>query len=199
MHRIITIERQYGSGGSVIGKLVAENLGIKYYHQEIPQAAAQRYGMDTDVLIKAEGNRRTSILYALSLASSPSNTLEGDSPLTDRAFFMESQIIDEIVRRGEECVIVGRCGNFIADSSLSVYIYSTVEERLKRAVREYGISQKIAETLLKENDSRREIFFNSNTGRNWRQKEQYSLCLNSAELGDSLCAEIIANIYRNSP
>jgi len=199
--RIITIERQFGSGGSVIGRLAAERLGIGFYHREIPEITAIHCGIPADVLIRAEGNAKTSILYSLLMAASPERSNSDDIPLSDKVFALESCVIRELAKTEERFVLVGRCGNFIFEKSecLSVYIYATQEARLKRAVNSYGIAPDDAETLLKETDKRREDFFNSNTGRNWRHKEQYDLCLNSAELGDGLCAELITHALRLPP
>ena len=76
-------------------------------------------------------------------------------------------------------------------------VYAPQEARIKRAVEEYGIAQNKAENIMKKADKRRETFFNVNTGKTWQDKDVYSLCLNSAELGDELCAEIIVKAYKD--
>ncbi|MGN0989299.1 MAG: AAA family ATPase, partial [Eubacteriales bacterium] len=77
-----------------------------------------------------------------------------------------------------------------------VFIYGNKEKRIKRAIEDYGISPEKAETFLRKSDKRRETFYNSNSGRVWHDKEQYELCLNSSELGDELCADIIVNTFK---
>lgn len=194
---IITIERQYGSGGSVIGNLVAEKLGINCYNRQILEMTAERCGIATQYLETAEENVPTSFLYSLLLSANPARTMEENLPLSDKVFIMESRIINEIAEKEKSFVLVGRCGNYILEEKgcFSVYIYSDIDSRIKRAIKEYGVAENKAESIMKKADKRRETFYNVNTGRTWQDKDQYSLCLNSAELGDDLCAEIIVKAY----
>ena len=111
---------------------------------------------------------------------------------------MESDIIRNLAKQEESFVLVGRCGNYILESEgcFRVFIYGNKEERIKRAVEQYGVDSKKAESFLRKIDKRRETFYNTNSGRLWQDKEQYELCLNSSELGDELCAEIIVETFR---
>ncbi|EWM55136.1 AAA family ATPase [Ruminococcus flavefaciens] len=194
---IITIERQYGSGGSIIGKLAAEKLGISCYNRQILEMTAERCGIAPEYLESAEENVPTSFLYSLLLSANPGRTMEENLPLSDKVFLMESRIINEIADNEKSFVLVGRCGSYILEDKgcFSVYIYANPEYRMKRAIKEYEINENKAESVMKKADKRRETFYNVNTGRVWQDKDQYSLCLNSAELGDELCAEIIVKAY----
>ncbi|MBE6859328.1 MAG: cytidylate kinase-like family protein [Ruminococcus sp.] len=196
--RIITIERQYGSGGSIIGKLAADKLGINCYNRQILEMTAQKCGISPEYLETAEENVPTSFLYSLLLSANPSRSIEDNLPLSDKVFLMESRIITDISNEEESFVLVGRCGNYILEEKgcFSVYIYANPEDRIERAIKEYGIAQNKAEQIMKKADKRRETFYNVNTGRLWQDKDQYALCLNSAELGDELCAELIVKAYR---
>ena len=195
--KIITIERQYGSGGSVIGKLAAEKLGINCYNRQILEMTADRCGISPEYLESAEENVPTSFLYSLLLSANPSRSLEDDLPLSDKVFLMESRIITEIAEKEDRFVLVGRCGSYILEDKgcFSVYIYADPSEREKRAVRDYGIPENKAESIMKKADKRRETFYNVNTGKQWQDKDQYHICLNSAVLGDELCAELIVKAY----
>lgn len=194
---IITIERQYGSGGSIIGKIAAEKLGINYYNRKILEMTAEKCGISADLLESAEETVPTSFLYSLLLSADPSRSTEENLPLSDKVFLMESRIITEIAESEDSFVLVGRCGKYILEDKgcFSVYIYSSHENRIKRAIEEYNIKPNKAESVLKKADKRRETFFNVNTGKSWQDKDMYSLCLNSGELGDELCAEIIVKAY----
>lgn len=196
--RIITIERQYGSGGSIIGKLAADKLGINCYNRQILEMTAQKCGISPEYLETAEENVPTSFLYSLLLSANPSRSIEDNLPLSDKVFLMESRIITDISNEEESFVLVGRCGNYILEEKgcFSVYIYANPEDRIERAIKEYGIAQNKAEQIMKKADKRRETFYNVNTGRLWQDKDQYALCLNSAELGDELCAELIVKAYK---
>ncbi len=195
---IITIERQYGSGGSIIGKLAAEKLGVNFYNRQILEMAAERCGIAPEYLESAEENVPTSFLYSLLLSANPAHTMEDNLPLSDKVFLMESRIITEISEREPSFVLAGRCGNYILEEKgcFSVFICAPTDYRVKRAVNEYGIPQNKAESILKKSDKRRETFYNVNTGRSWQDKDQYALCLNSAELGDELCAELIVRAFK---
>lgn len=195
--RIITIERQYGSGGSVIGRLAAEKLGVNCYNRQILEMAANKCGLAPEHLESAEENVPTSFLYSLMLSANPARSMEDSLPLSDKVFLMESEIIRNIADNENRFVLVGRCGSYILEEygCFSVYIYSSSETRIKRAIEEYGIEPRKAESTVKKADKRRETFFNVNTGKLWQDKDQYSLCLNSAELGDELCAELIVQAF----
>ena len=195
---IITIERQYGSGGSVIGKLAAEMLGINCYNRQILEMTAEKCGISAEYLESAEESVPTSFIYSLLLSANPGRSMEENLPLSDKVFIMESKIITEIAEKEKNFVLVGRCGSYILEEKgcFSVYIYAPHETRVKRAVEEYGLAPNKAENILKKADKRRETFFNVNTGRSWQDKDMYSMCLNSAELGDKVCAELIVKAYQ---
>lgn len=131
------------------------------------------------------------------MSANPTRSVEENLPLSDRVFLMESRIINEIADAENSFVLVGRCGSYVLEERgcFNVYIYAPVEERIKRAVKEYGIPENKAENIMKKADKRRETFYNVNTGKLWQDKDHYSLCLNSAELGDELCAELIIKAY----
>ncbi len=196
--QIITIERQYGSGGSAIGKLTAEKLGVNCYNRQILEMTAERCGISAEYLESAEESVPTSFLYSLLLSANPARTMEDNLPLSDKVFLMESRIINEIAEKEQSFVLVGRCGSYILEDKgcFSVYIYASHEDRIKRAIEDYKIPENKAENMLKKADKRRETFFNVNTGKSWQDKDIYSLRLNSAELGDELCAEIIVKAYQ---
>ncbi|MBQ9139009.1 MAG: cytidylate kinase-like family protein [Ruminococcus sp.] len=193
---IITIERHYGSGGSTIGKLVAEKLGINCYNRQILDMTAERCGFEKEQIESAEETVPTSFLYSLLMTANPTRSLEDNLPLSDKVFIMESRIINEIADKEDSFVLVGRCGSYVLEERgcFNVFIYAPQDFRIKRAIEEYGIKENKAENFMKKADKRRETFFNVNTGKNWFDKELYALCLNS-EIGDDLCAELIVKAY----
>ncbi|MCQ2458862.1 MAG: cytidylate kinase-like family protein [Ruminococcus sp.] len=195
--KIITIERQYGSGGSIIGKIVAEKLGIKYYNREILEMTAKEKGVDPESLEEAEERVPTSILYTLFINSSQARAVESTLPLADKVFIWESNIIKRLSESEDSFVLVGRCGSYVIgeEKCFSVYIYGDMESRIKRTVEEYGVHERKAENVIKKADKRRETFHNINTGSAWMDKENYSLCLNSSQLSDELCADIIVKAF----
>lgn len=198
-NRIITIEREYASGGREIGKKVADELGIPFYNREILEMAAQKIGVSADYLQNAEEMAPKSFLYSLMLSSNPTRSIEENLPLSDKIYIIESQIIQEVATKGD-CVIVGRCANYILGEDydvFSAFVYSSKENRIKRAVANYGVDEKKAASILRKFDKRRETFYSVNTGGNWYDKENYAICLNSGILGIDFSAHLIIESLDN--
>ena len=116
-HRIITIEREYASGGREIGEMIAERLGIPCYNREILQMASERCNVSMDYLETAEEAAPKSFLYTLMLTSSPTRTIEENLPLSDKVYIIETNIIRELAEKGD-CVIVGRCAGIRVTADL---------------------------------------------------------------------------------
>lgn len=198
---IITIEREYGSGGIIIGKQVAEALDIPFYNHEILEMAADRLGVPISKLEGAEESSPKSFLYSLLLNSNPTKAMEDNLPISDKVYLMETQIIKELAAQGP-CVLVGRCANHILRDNpnhFSAFIYAPKAYRLRYAETEYKVPKHEIDYLLPRVDSRREKFYNINTGGNWHDKENYTLCLNSSKLGVDGCTAMIVSAVRSLP
>ena len=198
---IITIEREYGSGGSVIGKKVAEKLGIPFYNHEILEMAADRLGVPVTKVEGAEESSPKSFLYTLLLNSNPARTMEDNLPVSDKLYITETQIIRELAAQGS-CVIVGRCANRILKDHpcrFSTFIYAPRAFRLDFAQQTYNVPAREIDTLLPKVDSRREKFYNLNTGGNWHDKNNYALCLNSQIFGMDGTADLIVRAVEALP
>ncbi len=200
-HPIITIEREYGSGGSVIGKQVAEQLGIPFYNHEILEMAAERLGVPVTKLEGAEESSPKSFLYTLLLNSNPARTMEDNLPVSDKLYITETQIIQELAEQGS-CVIVGRCGNWILRENphkFSIFAYASKSFRLQYAQQAYHVPEKEIGVVLPKIDSRREKFYNINTGGNWHDKNNYILCLNTGKLGIENSVSLVVNAVQLMP
>lgn len=192
MKRIITISREFGSGGRSIGKLVAEKLGYRFYDRELVNKVAERSGFSTEFIEESGeyASARSSLLFALATASQYS--ADGLS-MHDRLYIEQTKIIEEIAGEGE-CVIVGRCADFILrewKNCLHVFIHADMESRAKRIVERYGESDKSPEKRLAEKDQKRKVYYKNYTGRSWGQAQNYDVCLNSGVLGVEACADLI--------
>ncbi len=195
--RIITIERQYASGGLEIGHTVSELLGIPIYNREILKRASEKINIAQEYLESSEESASGSLLMSLSMAMSTMGNVYENIPLPDKLFFAESEIIRELAE-SESCIIVGRCADYILrdrDDCIRVFVYADNEYRIKRAVEEYEILEKDAEAVIKRNDKRRSGFYSFNSGKKWGARENYDICLNSSNLGIKTCAEIIAGVF----
>lgn len=188
--RIITISREFGSGGRTIGKLVAEKLGVKCYDAELITKLAEKSGFDENY-IKNVGEyvQNTYLSSALAYRTMyPSNA--------DLLWKLQYQIITDLAEK-EPCVIVGRCADYILkdrDDVLKVFIHADMQFRADRIVRVYGEREESPETRLKEKDKRRAAYYRFYTDTKWGYASNYHISLDSDKLGIEKCADIIATL-----
>lgn len=192
-YHIITIEREYASGGSQVGKLTGEALGIPVYGREILEMAAREGGTTPEYIEHLEETDTNSLLYSLvAMAKTAGGQLPQISQ-TDQLNLLEGQIIQKLAQQGP-CVIVGRCAGWVLrerQDVLSVFIHANRQERLRRTVEEYHIPEEQAAAVLHRFDHRRSNFYHANTGLNWREREGYHMVLDSGLLGVDLCAKLL--------
>lgn len=192
---VITLERQFGSGGLEIGQLVAQKLGIPCYNKEILTKAAENCNIPEEYIETAQESVSQSFLYQLALASKAEKSADDFLSKSNILYAEIEKIIKDMASQGS-CVIIGRCAEYILkdfDPCMHVFIYAKMENRMKRVIEEYGISESSAEYIIRKNDKRRETFYNGNTNHTWGIKEHYNLCLNSGTFGIQKCADMIIN------
>ena len=195
MKNIITISREFGSGGRSIGKQVAEKLGYAFYDRELVDEVAKRSGFAPEY-IEEHGeyaNARNSLLFYLATAERYSHD---NLSMHDQLYITQSKIIEELAEKGK-CVIVGRCADFILKDrpdTLHIFIHSDMEHRAERIVRLYGETKQTPQKRLQEKDSKRKVYYKHYTNCNWGEAENYDLCLDSGTLGVDKCADIICDV-----
>ncbi|MBO5448175.1 MAG: cytidylate kinase-like family protein [Ruminococcus sp.] len=186
--RVVTIGRHYCSGGSDIGKMTAQKLGVKCYDREIIEMAAKRSGISMDEIKKYEESVLNPMKTPIALFGR-----ERDD-ITEKIFAAETEVVQELAKQ-EDCVIVGRCADFILKNTvrtLDVFIYSSFEKRMDAALNKHHIPPEEVESRLKKYDKKRGDYYNANTNKKWGEKASYDMCLDSGKLGFDMCAEIIA-------
>lgn len=193
--KIITISRQFGSGGRTIAKALAEKLGYAYYDSALVEEVAKETGFDPAYIEDAgEYAPGKSILsYAFSSASPHAS---GKPGATDYLWAAQCKVILELAEKGN-CVIVGRCADYILrerDDCLNVFIHAPKAYKAKRIVELYGVTDKSPEKRLEEKDTRRRVNYKYFTGKEWGLTENYHISLDSAMLGEEKCVDIIADI-----
>lgn len=198
---IITIGRQYGSGGRIIGKKLANKLGISFYNREIIELAAKKSGMSEEAFEKVDETAASSLLYSIATGAymfgnyvSP----QVDLPLNDKLFIIQSEIIKSIAVK-ESCVIVGRCADYILKDRkdvVNIFIHADKETRKKRAIEEYGIEANKVEGYLNKIDKKRSTYYNYYTGEKWGYSSNYQLCLDSGRLGVEGCVHMIESFIK---
>ena len=188
---IITISREYGSGGREIGKILAKQLGIPFYDKELITRAAEKSGYAAELFEKADQTATNSLLYSLSLIGT-ATTLNG-LPLNDKLFMIQANVIKDVAKEGS-CVIVGRCADYVLRNDpdcFHVFIYADLDFKLERGVKVYGIDpEEVKDTLLKT-DKRRATYYNYYTNQKWGRAENYHLSLNSGCIGTENAAKVI--------
>ena len=192
-NRIITISREFGSGGRTIGRKLAEKLGIPCYDQEIIEKIAVESGLAKEYI--AESSEYTSYGGWLSGAFVPRD-MNGHS-LQDDLWIIQNEIIKKLADEGP-CVIVGRCADYILRGEadlLRVFIHADMEKRAERIVAVYGENANSPEKRLKDKDKRRAAYYNYYTDCKWGDKGNYDLILNSSTLGIDKCVDILSKIY----
>lgn len=192
MKRVITISREFGSGGRTIGRMVAERLGYTFYDEELVNEVAKRSGFCPD-FVKEQGEYATSRHSLLfSLATAQHATMDCLSTM-DKVYIEQTKVIEEIAAEGN-CVIVGRCADYILrdrKDALHIFVYGDEKEKARRIVERYGETAKSPEKRLHEKDQKRKVYYKNYTGRTWGQAENYDLCLNSSVLSLDTCTELI--------
>ena len=190
-NRVITISREFGSGGHTIGRMVAEKLGIPCYDAEIIEKIAKESGY-SDEYIRTEGegaqDRWLSNIFS-NRAMGPTNQ--------DTIWVIQSRIITELSEKGP-CVIVGRCADYVLKGKanlLNVFIHATPEKRAERIVREYGERDTSPLERIREKDRRRAAYHRFYTDLKWGHAQNYHICLDSGELGLEKCSSIIASLF----
>ncbi|KXU42425.1 MAG: cytidylate kinase-like family protein [Coprobacillus cateniformis] len=190
MPRIITIAREYGSGGRIIAQKVAEKLGIVYYDNEIIDLAAKELGIDVDTIRKASEEKTSSFMYTM---SSSAFTL----PLNDQVFAMQSKIIRHIAKH-DTCIIVNGCADYILedyDDVLTVFIHAPFDSRVKRVKEDYQEEHDDYEKFVARKDKARSHYYNYYTTKKWGQLTNFDLTINS-DVGLDEVADIIVQLYQ---
>ena len=190
-NRVITISREFGSGGRTIGKMVAQELGIPCYDAEIIQAIAQESGF-SEGYIREAGEYTPGGVFANVF----SNRVYGPTN-EDYLWTIQYQIITELARKGS-CVIVGRCADYILRDTadcLKVLVHADLNFRAKRIVEVYGERDASPEQRLKDKGKRRAAYHRFYTDKKWGQSQHYHVTLDSGVLGLERCTEIIRSLY----
>ena len=187
--RIITISREFGSGGRFIGKEVAKKLGIAYYDKNIISQIAEKSGLSPEYI---QENAELSPKKGLFAYAFSGRDITGKS-VEDMVYEAQRNIILELAEK-EPCVIIGRNADYILkdrDDVLNVFIHGDMPEKIKRITGLYNVKEKEAVKMMADTDKRRRTNYNFYTDQNWGKASNYTLCLNSSQLGYDRCEMII--------
>ena len=190
MPRIITIAREYGSGGRLIAQKVAEKVGLFYYDNEVIDLAAKEMGMDVDAIRKVSEQKSSSFMYTMSSAAF-------SLPLNDQVFVMQSKIIRHLANH-DSCIIVNGCADYILedyDDVLTIFIHAPLESRIHRVKEVYKEQHDDYKKYVMKRDKGRSNYYNYYTTKKWGQLKNFDLTINS-DFGIEEVADIIVALYQ---
>lgn len=189
MKSIITIGRQYGSGGREIGEKLANHLGIPFYDNKLLELAAKESGISQELFEENDEKPVNSLLYILS------NTYSDDNlPFNHKLFLAQFDAVKKLGAEGA-CVIVGRCADYALRNNphlVSIFIHASIESRVDRATNLYGVANKHVEEQIIKKDKQRANYYNFYTCQKWGRVENYDLSLDSSKLGVDNSVGLIA-------
>lgn len=195
-NRVITIARGYGSGGRTMGQMLARELGWNYYDMELLQMAADESGISEELFAKADESARRTLINRVS-----KEALDGEViPPGSAEFLSEENLFRyqaRIIRRlaaTENCVIVGRCGNYILRDQanvLSLYVHAPEKVCVRTVMNLYSLTRDEAEKKIHDTDKRRAEYYHHFTGSDWQRADDYDLCIDSSRMDWEKCIRIV--------
>lgn len=178
---VVTIGRQYGSGGKIIGEKLAKALGVPFYDKELLTEAARKSGICQEMFESNDEKPTSSLLYSLVMG-----TYSGDSlPLNHKLFLAQFDAIRSLADKGS-CVIIGRCADYALEdykNVINVFIHAKMEDRIDRAVAQYGIDINKAEDIIVKTDKKRASYYNFYSSKKWGNVDNYDITVDSSVLG----------------
>lgn len=190
---VITVAREYGSGGKTIAKMLSERLNIPYYDKDLLRLASEESGINERFFHQVDERIKGLVFRRGAYKGKVIPPDSADFVSDDNLFNFQAKIIRELAEK-EPCVIVGRCADYIlkdAPHVLKVFVYADKAASLKNVRELYGISEKEGERLIEKTNRAREEYYKHYTGRDWESAKNYDLCLNTSRLGFAKCVEII--------
>lgn len=199
---IITISREFGSGGKEVGQKLAEQLNIPFYDKELIEIAAKESGIDKELF--EENEIRTSkgfrLLGALGYSlGGPLSTIT-ELSLNDRLFIVQANVIEDVAKKGA-CVIVGRSADYVlrnTDNVLNVFVHSDIEFRKKRAISSYDVDERDIEGSIRKIDKHRAHYYEYYTDRTWGKADNFDISLSTSTFGIDGVVEIIKSIIQKN-
>ncbi len=202
MDKIITISRQYGSGGREIGRKIAEHFNIPFYDNELITLAAKESGYAEAAFHNAETKATNSLLYSIAMGMSTYGSQEAGFAhlsLDDRIYLAQSDIIRKVAEKGP-CVIVGRCADYILKDRkdvVHIFVHADLEFRKERAIRIDGVAPENAEEIVLKKDKRRANYYNYHSGEKWGKASNYHMSINSSFVGVDKAAQAFISFLEN--
>ena len=188
---VIAIAREYASGAGEIAKKLALELGIKVYDKEMISLAAKESGLAEAVVAESEQKKTNSFLYSIYMTSQV-------LPISDQIFMTQSQIIKNLAKE-ESCIIIGRCAGYVLKDNpdcIKVFIHADIDDRIERAVNQYGVNTDKPEEYLKKVDKQRASYYKYFTEKSWNDATNYDISINTSKVGIDGAVKIIKDLIK---
>ena len=198
---VITITRQYGSGGRTIGEMLAKKLNVHYYDKELMKLASDDSGINEALFVNADEKVKSTKLFHIAKKEYHGELIPPESDdftSTDNLFNYQAKIIRDLAKE-ESCVIIGRCADYVLKdypNVLSVFIHAPKEYCLEGAAKKHSMSPKELERFINKTDKHRAEYYKYHTGREWTDARNYDLCLDSSKLGYERCVDEIISYMK---
>ena len=196
--RIITIGRQFGSNGRIIGKALADRLGIHCYDKDLIELASKQMDIPYEQLKLVDEKRETPWAYQVDIDSGLEKKYRYER-IDEQLFQTQCNVILHLSEK-EDCVIVGRCADYVLrdlKTSKHIFLYAPYEDRINTIMKRYSLDKKKAEKLLRKMDKDRSYYYNHYTGKYWEDIESYDLCLNTSSFPQDELLDMLECIYKN--
>lgn len=193
-HRVITINRMYGSGGRLLGKALAQRLGIHFYDKELIQLASEDNQIPYEELIKVDEKKASQWRLPIKeqMQMQPQYHFH---PMNDVLFESQCKVIKDLSQK-EDCIIVGRCANYVLEGNcFSLFVYAPFEYRVKSIMERLGREEKSARALVKKMDKSRRAYYEFFTDEKWNNLDQYQLCIDTSRFEQDFIIDMLAKIY----
>lgn len=201
---IVTIARQYGSGGHEVGELVAKEHGFAFHDKSLIEKAAEKSGISLEVLKKADEKTTPSFLYSIAMGNFDMyplaiNMSPYEMPINDKLFNLQCNIIKEEAEKAPS-VFVGRCADYILNDYkrvIKVFVYGDIESRANRIAKKENISVQDAKVLIYKTDKRRANYYNYYTSLKWGKSDNYNIMIDTGKIGVEGAARIIGEYIKH--
>ena len=193
-HRRITINRMYGSGGRLLGKALAEKLGIGFYDKELIRLASEKNQIPYKELEKVDEKKASQWRLPVKeqMQMEPQYHFH---PMNDVLFETQSQVIQELAQK-EDCIIVGRCANYVlGDKCFSLFVYAPFEYRVQSIMERLGREEKSARALVKKMDKTRRSYYEFFTDEKWKDLSNYQMCIDTSRFDQEFLLKLLADVY----
>ena len=195
---VITIARENGSGGRAIGEALVRHLGIEFYNRDLLRLASDESGISEQLFARADEKVKGTLLFRIARSAYRGEVIPPDRDdfvSNENLFRYQARVILELART-ENCVIIGRCADYVLRDEpgvLRVFVHAPLEARIKTLMERHNIGEEAARREIAAVDKRRANYYRTFTGSDWRDAGHYDLSLNSAELGLDRCVELVAD------